>query len=61
MTELHLHPDGRFFIRGSTLAADGVSTPQDDYEATVTDFAADNGAAFPPLPPGACWGWTPPA
>ncbi len=46
MTELHLHPDGRIFIRGST------GSPQADYEATLTDFQGDNAAAFPPLPDG---------
>ncbi len=42
MTELHLHPDGRIFIRD---AGGG-------YEAALADFAADNAAPFPALPDG---------
>ena len=40
--ELHLHPDGRVFIRDAA----------GNYEASLADFAADNGAAFPELPLG---------
>jgi hypothetical protein len=48
--QLHQHPDGRIFIRD----------PSSGYEASLADFAADNGstgspqaeAAFPALPPG---------
>ena len=40
--ELHLHPDGRIFIRD----------PAGGYEAALADFAADNAGSFPALPIG---------
>ena len=40
--QLHQHPDGRIFIRD----------PSGGYDATLADFASDNAAAFPTLPPG---------
>ncbi len=40
--ELHLHPDGRIFIRDASGG----------YEASLADFAADHGTVFPDLPPG---------